>query len=1192
MPDFGPFSVDPAQIAALGGANFGQFVNRLIATETAAHGMIGTTLETTYLENVGDGGVDAGLRNAAATRWIPQGDSAWQFKAGDLTPAKCKAELTGATRAIETLRAGGTYRLVLGASRTSAMITARRDALVEAATELGVAVAKGMIEVIAADSLAGWIEQYPALAVSPLLRGTGVIGQTFDEWSRSNRHTTTWVTSPDRDAQIQSLRETISGGTQIDLHLDGVSGLGKTRLVLEALRAQPSEAIVVYSLAADSFPVTVLSQLQAQGRTAVVVIDECDRKQHEIYAQALTTGSSIRLVTLGEPGGSATRTPMISLTEFGSDSMHELLRANLPQLWPEAERVVVEVAAGNIKYALGLAEALLRNGTTSAGTLITDDDLRAFFTAQLPDGQLFLASCALALFSRFGHDGDVTQEIKTIADGLGLNENDLRGAASTLQRQGFLSKQGRYRAVGPHPLAVFLAARGWAEFGHKIVTDLLPNLEPDLAERLFRRAADIGELDTSSPAVAAILAASGPIASLETLTEGNRSALLVHFAVLAPAAVADRLSQLISAAPEDALLHLQGIRRDLVWALEKLAWHSKTFVVASDALLRLALAENESYSNNATGTWVEFFGTMLPGTAAPPAARMAYLQASAVSDDPRVRLIAGRGADRALEMHESIMVSGEVQGGVVVEPRGRPATFGEAWEYRNAAIDVLGDLTSDANLEVAETAREALVGSVHGLLEIEANRDHLGRVIASLSDSVVARTRVEVQSLRTLFDRAEVKEGRPSALASFEALLPAEAPTERLNVLGSTKSWDRQTDDLAAEIADVARRVRLDDPLAALDHLLHQGREIPAAYAVGRAIRILGTEFQPAVDLLGPLARDPNSEALIGYLHGLVNEGSLHVFDRFIDAASLPPLLALQFSVRGPRTPAAVARVEHLIGEVSVVEAARVLFGWMRDADQADSARYLREWGSRIESQADYNAAVDFAAMQVFQRPEILPDLDPAIAELVPRRREFPKLGQQEWDWAHLARRQLGAEPMVLAELLADLIEADALSAYSSSEESRLLQETVQGGGEPVWTSLMERLEQRQWRLSFSVRDWLGEAVSVDVAKRWVGDSVERARVLANVTTPGGQQLSATARFLIEEFGQDDRVPSHLVGQFISGMWSGNESERISSQISQVQAWIAEPGQSAEVKSWAHKLVAHLKARRGAVLQEEEERGW
>lgn len=80
MPDFGPFSVDPARVTALGGANFGQFIGRLLATEAAAHGMAGTTLETTYLENIGDGGVDAGLRDATGTSWLPAGDSAWQFK--------------------------------------------------------------------------------------------------------------------------------------------------------------------------------------------------------------------------------------------------------------------------------------------------------------------------------------------------------------------------------------------------------------------------------------------------------------------------------------------------------------------------------------------------------------------------------------------------------------------------------------------------------------------------------------------------------------------------------------------------------------------------------------------------------------------------------------------------------------------------------------------------------------------------------------------------------------------------------------------------------------------------------------------------------------------------------------------------------------------------------------------------------
>jgi hypothetical protein len=285
-----------------------------------AHGMAGTSLETTYLENVGDGGVDAGLRDAAGTSWLPIGDSAWQFKAGDLGPARCKTELEGATKAIEILRAGGSYRLVLGASLTSAKIAARRAKLIEAATGLGIANAASKVDIIAADRLAGWVEEFPALAVSPLLRSTGVIGQTFDEWRRSIRHATAWVSSPERDAQIATLRATVSGGTQLDVHLDGVSGLGKTRLVLEALRGEDCEAIVVYAADSDSFPVTVLTHLQSQGRTAVVVIDECDRKQHEVYSQVLTIGTKIRLVTIGEPGGSSTRTPMISLRGFGDGS--------------------------------------------------------------------------------------------------------------------------------------------------------------------------------------------------------------------------------------------------------------------------------------------------------------------------------------------------------------------------------------------------------------------------------------------------------------------------------------------------------------------------------------------------------------------------------------------------------------------------------------------------------------------------------------------------------------------------------------------------------------------------------------------------------------------------------------------------------------------------------------------------------
>ena len=60
---FGPFSVTSASVAALG-ASFTIFVNRLLTTETAAHDLVGSTLETTYSDNLSDGGVDAELHDS------------------------------------------------------------------------------------------------------------------------------------------------------------------------------------------------------------------------------------------------------------------------------------------------------------------------------------------------------------------------------------------------------------------------------------------------------------------------------------------------------------------------------------------------------------------------------------------------------------------------------------------------------------------------------------------------------------------------------------------------------------------------------------------------------------------------------------------------------------------------------------------------------------------------------------------------------------------------------------------------------------------------------------------------------------------------------------------------------------------------------------------------------------------------
>lgn len=235
---FGPFSVAPASVSRLG-PDFAVFVSELLRTEAADAGLAGGALVTTTLENVGDGGVDAFLDSAAETSYLPRGKSAWQFKAGDLPPAKCTKELHDAVHALEILRGGGKYRLVVGADINAKQVAGRRKALEDEAKAQGITVELDTIMVLNASHLAAWASGYPPLAVSPLLGGITHAVVNFAAWSNSTRLAETWVVNHSADAVAAAIDKAVTGTGSAALHIQGVSGLGKTRSVLEAVRGKP-----------------------------------------------------------------------------------------------------------------------------------------------------------------------------------------------------------------------------------------------------------------------------------------------------------------------------------------------------------------------------------------------------------------------------------------------------------------------------------------------------------------------------------------------------------------------------------------------------------------------------------------------------------------------------------------------------------------------------------------------------------------------------------------------------------------------------------------------------------------------------------------------------------------------------------------------------------------------------------------
>jgi hypothetical protein len=1192
--ELGPFSVAPEQIARLGDS-FTPFINQLLDIETAAASMSGVSLTTTYRINLADGGVDAGLRRAVQTRWLPAGDSAWQFKAGDRSPQKCAKELKEATAALEMLRAGGKYRLVIGEGLTDQKITARREKLIAQAEEsLHITIDRNdeVIEVLDANSLARWVQEYPYLAVSPMLGGIDTVALNFDSWAASNRNDSIWVPSESRTQLKKEIEGFIRSVGQVDLRIEGVSGLGKSRAVLEPFRGTQYEPLVLYVHAADDLAPNLLPRLLNQDRVGIVIIDDCGGKKHEALAGLVPSRSQLRLITIGEPDGYGVQSPGIRLAPLDPELIGEILVKNQPSLWPEARRVVMAQCAGNVRWALRLAAGILKHHPESIAELLTPDAIRAYVTDALPGGGDFLACSALALFTRIGYDAELATELQAVADLLGFEARELRAAARALTEAGLLDKQGRYRSVAPHPLAVHLATIAWEEFGDKLI-NALPDMSPVLAERLLRRAADVGRSEPTTSIVQRILVPGGPFSSLEELARGNNSRLLIQAAIISPDLVTRHLTDLISATSTEELQGATWIRRDLVWALEKLVWHRRTFGEAAHCLLRLALAENESFANNATGTWIDLFGAALPGTAARPPERMAYLRGVADNDQlVEVRRLAVRACGRALSAHESIMVSGEDQGGVLVEPRGRPQTYGELWDYQRDAVLLTRNLVDDDDAEVSEQAVDVLQGAIHPFLTHVPVRDALFDALASLPPSALRKVWTEINQLRGLFDRVSDVADRVEGLELLIERLPQPDQLDTLSALAHANRWDFE--DFGELQRLITAEAQAMPPTEATRHLLGllDDNDLPAAYEVGHALHEVAAGPETLRILTELVSAGVGIAALTGYLQAAVEVGELDAFDSYLDGelgGQLTDSLRLGVSARGPRSDAGWRRVLQLNEHLPVHQAAPLLFGWHTDIEIERVTELLRSWLPRINTQLDYNAAIDFMAMALHNHADRTPELDPLIADLVQGLWDYPETRQQSWAWAQLAKRQIDHAPEPLLRTLLDLVDRGALMMHAGEQEASVLQEVVRKMGREALTPVFDTVRGGSWRVKMAVRGWLIAEFDPRIMIAWIGKDLRRARVVASVAgVPEEGPPNELLRYLLDKFGDDDAVASSLVGEYISGSWWGQESDHLARQIAHLSVWLDTP-ESESVKRWARRVIVSLEARRRQTLREEAE---
>ena len=215
---------------------FVNFVNHLLRAEGSRVGIPPVNIHTSLRVNTPDGGVDACVEdNVQQSDWIPLGTSVWQFKSGkDHEQAKIRKEFQK-PGVQEVLKAGGSYCIVVCDDLGNNQLRDRKKVLEECCRGAGFPTDRARI--YAADKIAAWAGRHPAIR---LLIGGPLPGGLcrWEQWASNPRFRQEFKSDQQRADIIAEVRRGLRDPSgPIRVGIQGLAGIGKSRLGLEALRA-------------------------------------------------------------------------------------------------------------------------------------------------------------------------------------------------------------------------------------------------------------------------------------------------------------------------------------------------------------------------------------------------------------------------------------------------------------------------------------------------------------------------------------------------------------------------------------------------------------------------------------------------------------------------------------------------------------------------------------------------------------------------------------------------------------------------------------------------------------------------------------------------------------------------------------------------------------------------------------------
>ena len=779
----GPFEVSADHIAVLTEHELPELLRRLLRAEAEAHELPVPHTHVSSSIHAPDGGEDGRISWEGVpdhTAFVPDRLSQFQVKAGKITPAKAGEEVLTASGDVKpmvrsVLEAGGHYVLLCAHPYPRRSTEAREQRIREALRGAGLDVPDEVIHFRDGTQIAEWANRHPAVAawVKERTDPTTLPFRSWTHWAgRSEHEQSPWV----EDERLPELRArlmecAVAPGRGI--RLTGLPGVGKSRLALHALGPDPesgapllSDFVLYASMLerADGAIVRGVQSLADSGQRTVVVIDECDPRTHEVLTRMVArAGSGASLVTIDDVPAEDGRSPEVIEVSAAPESVVEAMIGRLrPGLPREDHRRLARFSRGHPGIAVRVLQAW--DASVPLAHAVDDDLVEAFVLGRRTVGretamkaaQLLATFGMVTLHPRDGappsaedhealmafaqlFDAELPEhvtlaELSALAGQLG--GEDFYAACVDLADRGVAQRRGEAVLLPPTPIAMHLAERQWKSWRAPTWDRVLAGdgVGHRLAEHAARRLALLNTTGFAGEVVESVCRPGGPFDSFEAARKRIRSQVLVRLADIAPSIVADQIDRVLDDA--DDLRRVDGdLRRHIVSALQRIAFRAETFEDGAGLLLRLAAAETEDWTNNATGVLTALFPAILGDTAADGAARIRLLDEVARSEDAHRRAVVARALGAGSRTRDFQRTSGPESQGALPELRPwHPPTRAGMRSYVAGCAERLGTLAA-AGDAASEVARTELANRLVGLV-LEGLIDGVEQVVMQVAAAV------------------------------------------------------------------------------------------------------------------------------------------------------------------------------------------------------------------------------------------------------------------------------------------------------------------------------------------------------------------------------------------------------------------------------------------------------------------------